>query len=101
MACDRLTQLLDYVEEAAAHRTAEAVRVTGFEIGKTPTALTAKRMINERADAADPLKAEGTRWYRKSDEQVADWAGTVKIPPKGRKRREEEGVTWSDRVPTR
>lgn len=101
MACERLTQLLDYVEEAAAHHTAEAIRVRGFEVGRTPTAMTVKRMINERADEADPFKTEGTQWYRKSDEQVVEWAGTVKIPPRGRKRREEEGVIWSDQVPRR
>lgn len=101
MACERLTVLLDRVEEAASHQTAEAIRVRGFELGNTPTAHASKRLINARVDEADPLKAEGTRWYRKSDEEVVDWAGTVQIPPRGRKRREEEGVTWSSRVPKR
>lgn len=90
MACDRLTQLLDEVEEAAAHRAAESMRVRGTELGTAPTALTTKRMINSRVDAIDPFKVEGTHWYRKKDDQVVVWAGTVKIPPKPRRRREEE-----------
>lgn len=90
MACDRLTQLLDDVEEAAAHRAAENMRVKGFDLGRTPTALTAKRMINSRADAIDPFKVEGSRWYRKKDDQIVVWAGTVTIPPPPRRRREEE-----------